>query len=351
MNEVARAAMIAARSISACRTVMGTPFAGTACHQGSAPVSLRKARIHHLCYEYYAKKEAGVDTEKCTVLLTAIDQGSLSGAAEALGYTPSGVSRLVASLEAELGLPLLVRGKGGVTPTPECEALRPRFAEPSLPGTGLPRRGRRRARPGGRHAHRGQRLPTALPRPSLHHCRLQRRAPPASRCASSTRTAPPWRAGMAQRAIDFSLMSRREIDCRWTPLSHDAMVAVLPARPPAGQSRRLPHRASARPSRSSSCTPGEDCDNSRTLATAGIRPRAAYAVHDTSAAFALVEAGLGIALMNDIYARTAEAEVAVVPLAPARIVEIGIAAPPGRPSPALAAFEAFAVPRLQREAR
>ena len=61
-----------------------------------------------------------------------------------------------------------------------------------------------------------------------------------------------------------------------------------------------------------------------------------------------MEAGLGIALMNDIYARTAEA---VVPLAPARIVEIGIAAPPGRPSPALAAFEAFAVPRLQREAR
>ena len=57
------------------------------------------------------------------------------------------------------------------------------------------------------------------------------------------------------------------------------------------------------------------------MAAAGIRPRAAYAVHDTSAAFALVEAGLGIA------------------------------APPGRPSPALAAFEAFAVPRLQREAR
>jgi len=47
-----------------------------------------------------------VDTEKCTVLLTAIDQGSLSGAAEVLGYTPSGVSRLVASLEADLGLPL-----------------------------------------------------------------------------------------------------------------------------------------------------------------------------------------------------------------------------------------------------
>lgn len=64
-----------------------------------------------------------------------------------------------------------------------------------------------------------------------------------------------------------------------------------------------------------------------------------------------MEAGLGIALMNDIYARTAEAEVAVVPLAPARIVEIGIAAPPGAPPRRSAAFEAFAVPRLQREAR
>ncbi|MFR5828119.1 MAG: hypothetical protein ACLUE1_03190 [Adlercreutzia equolifaciens] len=52
--------------------------------------------------------------------------------------------------------------------------------------------------------------------------------------------------------------------------------------------------------------------------------------------------------MNDIYARTAEAR---WPCAPgARIVEIGIAAPPG-PLPGVAAFEAFAVPRLQREAR
>ena len=70
-----------------------------------------------------------MDTEKCTVLLTAIDQGSLSGAAEALGYTPSGVSRLVASLEAELGLPLLVRGKGGVTPPPSARRCAP--ASPS----------------------------------------------------------------------------------------------------------------------------------------------------------------------------------------------------------------------------
>lgn len=47
-------------------------------------------------------------------------------------------------------------------------------------------------------------------------------------------------AGMAQRAIDFSLMSRREIDCRWTPLSHDAMVAVLPPDHPLAKADAFP---------------------------------------------------------------------------------------------------------------
>lgn len=77
---------------------------------------------------------------------------------------------------------------------------------------------------------------------------------------------------MAQRAIDFSLMSRREIDCRWTPLSHDAMVAVLPPDHPLAKADAFPiERLLDEPF--VELYPGEDCDNSRTLATAGIRPR------------------------------------------------------------------------------
>ena len=287
-----------------------------------------------------------MDTEKCTVLLTAIDQGSLSGAAEVLGYTPSGVSRLVASLEADLGLPLLTRSKGGVTPTPECEALRPRLAELATLG-----RACREEAAAVRGLEAGSLTVGSAYRPlyralaatiaafSAEHPGIQVRIEHAN---SSTLAA-----GMARRAIDFSLMSRREIDCRWTPLAQDAMVAVVPpdhalAHADAFPIERLLNEAFIE------LYPGEDCDNSRTLTAAGIRPRAAYTAHDTSAAFALVEAGLGIALMNDIYARSARVRVAVVPLAPTRIVEIGIAVPPGRPSPALAAFEAFAIPRLQK---
>lgn len=66
-----------------------------------------------------------MDTEKCRVLLTVLHEGSLSAAAEALGYTPSGISRLVDSLERETGFPLLHRGRGGVSATRACQELLP----------------------------------------------------------------------------------------------------------------------------------------------------------------------------------------------------------------------------------
>ena len=70
-----------------------------------------------------------MDLEKWTVLLRALDRGSLSAAAEELGYTPSGVSRAVAALAEELGVPLLARLHRGVAPTRECQALLPMARE------------------------------------------------------------------------------------------------------------------------------------------------------------------------------------------------------------------------------
>lgn len=52
-----------------------------------------------------------MDTDKYKALLSAIETGSLSTAAAELNYTPSGVSRAVASLEESLGFSLLVRKK------------------------------------------------------------------------------------------------------------------------------------------------------------------------------------------------------------------------------------------------
>ena len=39
---------------------------------------------------------------------------------EKLGYTASGISRMMAALEEETGFPLLIRSRTGVIPTEEC---------------------------------------------------------------------------------------------------------------------------------------------------------------------------------------------------------------------------------------
>ena len=70
-----------------------------------------------------------MDQKKRRAILTAVELGNLTRAAEALGYTQSGLSYLITSLEQELGFPLLVRSRSGVRPTADCQAILPYFRE------------------------------------------------------------------------------------------------------------------------------------------------------------------------------------------------------------------------------
>jgi DNA-binding transcriptional LysR family regulator len=58
-------------------------------------------------------------------LLAVLDEGSLSGAARALGLTQPTLGRHVAALEAALGQVLFTRSPGGLRPTEAALALRP----------------------------------------------------------------------------------------------------------------------------------------------------------------------------------------------------------------------------------
>ena len=66
-----------------------------------------------------------MSTTKYEVFLKSAQLGNFTRAAEELNITQSGVSHTVAALEKELGLNLLVRGKGGVTLTADGAALLP----------------------------------------------------------------------------------------------------------------------------------------------------------------------------------------------------------------------------------
>ena len=66
-----------------------------------------------------------MDAKKVQALLAAVDLGSLTSAASELGYTQSGLTHMMNSLENELGLNLLLRSKSGVRLSPAGQELLP----------------------------------------------------------------------------------------------------------------------------------------------------------------------------------------------------------------------------------
>lgn len=66
-----------------------------------------------------------MDSKKWEILLTASDLGSFSRAAEVTGYTQSGLTHMMDSLEKEIGFPLLIRSHSGVSLTEQGKAIMP----------------------------------------------------------------------------------------------------------------------------------------------------------------------------------------------------------------------------------
>lgn len=70
-----------------------------------------------------------VSISKYRIYLKTVELGSFTAAARELCFTQSGISHAIGSLEGELGVTLLVRSHGGVTPTADGRALTPYFEE------------------------------------------------------------------------------------------------------------------------------------------------------------------------------------------------------------------------------
>lgn len=66
-----------------------------------------------------------MDSLKIYALLRAVEHGSLTKAAEELGYTQAGLTHMMNRLEKEIGITLLQRTKSGVTLTPDGKKILP----------------------------------------------------------------------------------------------------------------------------------------------------------------------------------------------------------------------------------
>lgn len=66
-----------------------------------------------------------MNIKKYEAFVRAVELGSLSKASEELGYTQSGISHMMQSLEDEVGFPLMIRTSTGIVPNSEGEMLLP----------------------------------------------------------------------------------------------------------------------------------------------------------------------------------------------------------------------------------
>ena len=66
-----------------------------------------------------------MDIEKLKALKTAVEIGSITQAAEHMGYSQPGLTGMLKRLEQEVGYPLLRRGTKGVRLTEAGEAVMP----------------------------------------------------------------------------------------------------------------------------------------------------------------------------------------------------------------------------------
>ena len=70
-----------------------------------------------------------MNIRKLEAFVRAVELGSLSKAAEELGYTQSGMSHMMQSLEEEIGFPLMNRTSAGISPNNEGQLLLPTIRE------------------------------------------------------------------------------------------------------------------------------------------------------------------------------------------------------------------------------
>lgn len=291
-----------------------------------------------------------MDTEKVRVLCTAIERGSLTAAAEELDYTPSGISRSVASLEEEMGFPLLLRSRNGVLPTKDCEKMLPFFRE-------LLRCEEKCRQAGGeiRGLETGEiAVGTAYFKYYPQLCRWISdftKEYPGIQVKIVEGRSSELSEMLEKGALDFCIISKREGICRWFPIRQDELIIGVPQGHTAAKKGKVP-LTFLETEPYIEIYPKQETDNSRLFDKMGIRQNTRYATYNDAAAFAMVEAGLGVTMVNalQISEKRAGGSMALLSLDPPQWVEIGIALPCAeRISPAAEKFAAFAMKEFERK--
>ena len=268
-----------------------------------------------------------METKKWEAMLTAVELGSFTRAAERLGLTQSGLTHMMNALERETGFPLLVRDRSGVRLTAAGERLLPAIRElvkaaGHLEGQIAEQAGRRREsiRVAAYSSICMHWLPTIIQQ-------FRWACPDVSVDIRMGSVAEIFR-WLQEGKVDLSFASRQDQGrYDWVPLWDDPLLAILPPDYPLGQVDRFPVPAFGgkeflMPSL------GFDLDILEVFEAQGVRPdiRSNTAVED-AAILSMVEHGLGVSVLSQLVLQGRHDNVRALPLDPPASRHIGIAVP------------------------
>ena len=276
--------------------------------------------------------------EKYRVLMSAVELGSLTRAAEALGCTQSAVSHAIASLEDELGFRLLRRARSGVRLTDEGERLLPAVrsllsAGEQIEQTAASIRGldQGTVRIGAFTSVAVHWLPAVLKE-------FQRDYPHVSfkLLNGDYHDVSEW---LADGSVDIGFVALPcDVKCECIALMEDRLLAILP---PGSRFASYPRFPIVECEREPfiSLLQSSDHDARRALVAAGVKPNVRFYTEDDYAIIAMVEQGLGMSIMPELLLKGRHDDVLTLPLVPEAKRTIGIAfSAVGHPGPATRRF-------------
>ena len=266
-----------------------------------------------------------MESKKLEALLMAVDLGSFTKAAEVLGYTQSGLTHMMNSLEKEVGFTLLERGRSGVRLTEEGERIAPAVRE---------------------FLQANARLDSVIEQVASSRTEIIRVSAYAS-------IAMHWLPGIIQRFreecpdvdvdirmadhvdVPYELLAQGKMDAilvspqdegqyEWVHLADDPMFAVLPKDFDTQGMTAFPLAAfEARdfimPSQ------GFDKDIMRIFNRIGIKPHILPTWVDDPTVISMVSHGLGVSMMTELTVRGRTDGVKLLPVEPASSRELGLA--------------------------
>lgn len=266
-----------------------------------------------------------MESKKLEALLMAVDLGSFTKAAEVLGYTQSGLTHMMNSLEKEVSFTLLERGRSGVRLTEEGERIAPAVRE---------------------FLQANARLDSVIEQVASSRTEIIRVSAYAS-------IAMHWLPGIIQRFreecpdvdvdirmadhvdVPYELLAQGKMDAilvspqdegqyEWVHLANDPMFAVLPKDFDTQGMTAFPLAAfEARdfimPSQ------GFDKDIMRIFNRIGVKPHILPTWVDDPTVISMVSHGLGVSMMTELTVRGRTDGVKLLPVEPASSRELGLA--------------------------